>query len=137
MSAKHRTKGLKKHQEDFRRHWFTAFRNVAAHADGSITPGELRLGMQLLAASLFKGKLTVRIADDQIKKAAKLTRSRLYVAHAALADRHIIAPAQKNAEGYWIYELLNPATSKPFPGETGAVTVDDDWGIVTFTSWKD
>jgi hypothetical protein len=137
MPAKKKTTRLKKRQGDFRLHWFAIFRSVAAHADGSITPGELRLAMRLLAVCLLKGKLTARIAEDQIKKATKLTRSSLYAAHAALTDRHIIAAPKKDAEGYRVYEFLNPATGKPFPGVTGAVTVEDDWGRVTFSSWKD
>jgi len=130
-ARKSRTTRLKKQQADFRRHWFAVFRSVAARADGSITPGELRLAMRLMAASLFKSRLKLRIDNSQLEKASKQTRSGLYAARSALVGLHMIA-ATKDGEDHWVYEFMNPATGKTFPGDTGSIDSftfeDDNWG---------
>jgi hypothetical protein len=128
MPAKDRSKRLKKYQDAFRRHWFAAFNNVASKA-GTIQPAELRVATRILQASLRKGRLAVKISDADLQKASKVTRSGLYATRSALVGLDVMA-ATKDGD-HFVYELLNPATGKSFPGVTGAddpVIIEDDWG---------
>lgn len=129
MPVRDRSKRLNKYQEDFKRHWFAAFRNTSARV-GSLSPGELRLAMRILDASLLKGRFAIRIGNGQLAEAVALSRSKLYAARSALVSLHIIA-ATKDGEEHWVYELLNPTTRKSFPGAAGvdeAVTIEEEWG---------
>jgi CRP-like cAMP-binding protein len=132
MPSKDRSKRLKSYQETFRRRWFAAFNNVASRA-AAIQPAELRVATRILQASLRKGRLAVGISDADLQKAAKVTRSGLYAVRSALVNLDVIR-ATKNGD-HFVYELLNPASGKSFPGETGTdspVTVEDEWGRITF-----
>ncbi len=128
MPAKDRSTRLKKYQDNFRRHWFAAFNNVASKT-ATIQPAELRVATRILQASLRKGRLAVKISDADLQKASKVTRSGLYATRATLVGLDVI-DATKDGD-HFVYELLNPATGKSFPGGTGSdspVTIDDDWG---------
>lgn len=126
-----KNKGLKKHQEDFKRHWHQVFNNLAAKT-ADISPAELRLALRILQSSYRKGRLAVRITDEYLGKLTGLRRSSLFTARANLAKRRIVAHSEtKDAEGRWTYELLNPGTGESFPGENGSVgpvTITEEWG---------
>lgn len=129
MPAKDRSKRLKSYQDKFLRHWLAAFRNVSTKGI-HLTAGQLRLVIRILNAALRSNRFAVTFSSELAMTAAYLSRSKLYEAHSALSDLHIIT-ATNDGKGNWVYELLDPETRKPFAGAARLgepVIIEDEWG---------
>lgn len=112
----------------FDRNWNRAFFGFI-DAKPELSRAEVDLVLLLLATTKRRMRMTVRLSENDLEEQAGLKRSARYAARERLGGRFF--RVTQDADGY-VYELIDPATGKAFPGESGSTKgqkIQDDWGI--------
>lgn len=110
------------------RNWNRAF-FAFVDAKPELTRADVDMLLLLLATTKRRMRLTVKLAEADLKEQAGLKRSARYAVRERLAGRFFRVTQDGDA---YVYELLDPSTGKAFPGESGSTKgqkIKDDWGV--------